>query len=418
MNMILSGYFVTLVLLLSLISLIPVISVGQDTAETTLSGQPHPNTIPYKTQRSVAQHVLAFPSYLLHWVSRPIGYGVKYTEREFPHFFEGNRGPYGFLPLIEAGGEQGFAGGILLYHDHLFFPNHRARAELLFGSKEYNEFDLKYQVPVKGLRGASLSFDAEYENDPLRTYYQNGEYLSFASEEANVEIHYEKQVNTWLHTRLNAAFKDMKIKTSSFEADSEKLIPQLLVGNNKLFSVGNRWIFNHKKDRKRTLSGTQYIVGASWTQSTVSKSLSFIEYRGEIHHFIPAPVFPDTRRLGLKAQFRKQHNLASRSIPFYALIPLAGTRSLRGFPGNRFRSQGALLLTAEYRYPVWSFLDMVLFVDNGQPFKNYSDLSFGNFYTSYGFGFHLLSKSGFAFRSEFAFSNESSQFIISITPNF
>ncbi|NIR65153.1 MAG: BamA/TamA family outer membrane protein, partial [candidate division Zixibacteria bacterium] len=114
----------------------------------------------------------------------------------------------------------------------------------------------------------------------------------------------------------------------------------------------------------------------------------------------------------------KQENMASRPIPFYELNSLGGTHNLRGFPSNRFRAQGTLQLTAEYRYPIWDFLDMVIFMDQGQPFNKYSDLSFGDFRSSYGFGFHLLSDNGLAFRSEFAFSNEGGRFIISITPNF
>ncbi len=379
-----------------------------------------PNTVPYKTERSVGHHILAAPSYLLHWVSRPLGYGVKYAEENFPHWFQGERGPYGFLPLVEIGGEEGFAAGALLYHDHLFFKDHRARAEILFGSQVYNEFEIQYQVPIKGIENSSLTFEGEYENAPERSYYADNrnEDLSYASEFGSIELTYKQQVNSWLQTQIKAGYRDRTIKTSRYEDDLDERIPLSLLGNSKLFSVGNRWIFNYKNGRKRTLNGTQYVVGGNWTQSAETHSLSFIEYYGEIHHFVPVSILPETRRLGLKMQLHKQENLASRRIPFYELNSLGGTHNLRGFPSNRFRAQGKLQLTAEYRYPIWDFLDMVIFVDEGQPFNKYSDLSFGDFRSSYGFGFHLLSDNGLAFRSEFAFSNEGGRFIISITPNF
>ena len=379
-----------------------------------------PNTVPYKTERSIGQHILATPSYLLHWVSRPIGYGVKYAEEHFPHWFEGERGPYGFLPLVEVGGEEGFAAGALLYHDHLFFKDHRARAEILFGSQVYNEFDLQYRIPIKGVENGSLTFDGEYENAPKRSYYADNrnEDLSYASEFGGIEVTYRQQVNRRLKTQINAGYRDRTVKTSRYEDDAEEQVPTSLLGNSQLFSVGNRWIFNHKNGRKRTLNGTQYVLGGNWTQSTETHSLSFMEYYGAIHHFVPIPVLPETRRLGLKMQLRKQNNLASRDIPFYELNSLGGTHNLRGFPSKRFRAKGTLQLTAEYRYPIWDFLDMVIFIDEGQPFDSYGDLSFGDFRSSYGFGFHLLSDNGLAFRSEFAFSNEGGRFIISITPNF
>lgn len=379
-----------------------------------------PNTVPYKTERSIGHHMLAAPSYLLHWVSRPIGFGVKYAEENFPHWFEGERGPYGFLPLVEIGGEEGFAAGALLYHDHLFFKDHQARAEILFGSQVYNEFDLQYKIPIKGVENTSLTIDAVYENAPERSYYENNrdEDLSYASEFGRIEVQYKQQLSSWLQTRINAGYRERTIKTSSYEDDVDERISPSLLGNRKLFSMGNSWIFNYKNGRKRIMSGTQYIVGGKWTQSTVGRDLNFLSYQGEVHHFVPVPILPETRRLGVKLQLRKQVNLASRSIPFYELNSLGGTHDLRGFPSNRFRAEGTLQLTAEYRYPVWDFLDMVLFMDQGQPFDRYRDLSLDGFRSSYGFGFHLLSQQGLAFRSEFAFSNEGGRFIISITPNF
>lgn len=416
----LTGNKLWIVTILSLIILVyPSIAFSQS-GDSLKADSADPNMVPYETERSVGHHILAAPSYLLHWISRPIGYGVKYAEEHFPHWFKGERGPYGFLPLIEVGGEEGFAAGVLLYHDHLFFKDHRARAEILFGSQVYNEFDLQYQIPIKGVEHGSLTLEGEYENAPERSYYagNRNEDLSYASEFGTIEVTYRQQVNRWLRTKINAWYRDRTIKTSRYEDDLEEQIPSTLLGNSKLYSIGSRWTFNYKKGKRRTLSGTQYVLGGNWTQSAETHSLSFMEYYGAIHHFVPIPVLPETRRLGLKMQLHKQNNLASRDIPFYELNSLGGTYNLRGFSSNRFRAKGTLQLTAEYRYPIWDFLDMVVFVDEGQPFNNYGDLSFGDFRSSYGFGFHLLSDNGLAFRSEFAFSNEGGRFIISITPNF
>lgn len=405
-------------LLVLFVLLMPFYVSAQNGNDTTAVAADHPDIQPYETSYSMAHHVLAFPSYLLHWASRPVGWGIKYAEENFPHWFEGERGSYGFVPLIEVGGEQGFAGGALLYHDHLFYPDHRARAQILFGSQEYNEFDIRYHVPVKGLEDATLSFYGEYENYPERSYYLNGDELLFASEYTNVEVRYDQQLNPKIENMFLVRYRDMTIKSSSFIDDENELVPQSMQGNEKLFAIGSRWTFNHKNGRKRATSGTQYVIGGNWSQSVETHSLSYLEYYGEIHHFVPIPILPKTRRLGLKAQLRRQENLASESIPFYELPALGGTRNSRGYPSNRFRAQGTLQLTAEYRYPVWDFLDMAIFVDEGQPFDNYNDLALGDFKTSYGFGFHLLSSNGLAFRSEFAFSTEGSRLIISIGPNF
>ncbi|WP_445664318.1 BamA/TamA family outer membrane protein [Fodinibius sp. AD559] len=410
-------WLVVLLIVIGILSPATGFSQSTDSLDTESK---NPNIMPYETERSIGHHILAAPSYLLHWVSRPLGYGVKYAEDKFPHWFEGERGPYGFLPLIEIGGEEGFAAGALLYHDHLFFKDHRARAEILFGSQVYNEFDLQYRVPIKGVPNSSLAFEGEYENAPERSYYLNNtsEELSYASEFGNIQVDYNQQINSWLHTKITTGFRDQTIKTSRYEDEINERIPVSLLGNTKLFSVANNWTFNYKNGRKRTLRGTQYKLGAGWTQSTNNPDLKYLEYRGAIHHFVPVPILPETRRLGIKMQLHKQENIGSAPIPFYELNSLGGRRDLRGFPSNRFRAHGTLLVTAEYRYPIWDFLDMVIFTDQGQPFDNYSDISLSDFRSSYGFGFHLLSQQGLAFRSEFAFSNEGGRFIISITPNF
>ena len=379
-----------------------------------------PNMVPYETERSIGYHILAVPSYLLHWSSRPIGQAVKYAEAKFPHWFKGARGPSGLFPLVEIGGEEDFAAGVLLYHDHLFFKDHRAQAEILFGSKVYNEFDLEYRIPVKGIKKSRLIFEAEYGNAPERSYYVNNrsEKRSYASEFGSLEATYRQHMNSWVQMQINVKYRDRTIKTSRYEDDADEQIPSSLLGNSKLITAGTKWTLNYKNGGRRTLSGTQYKVGAGWTQSTQNPDLKFLEYHGAIHHFVPVPILPETRRLGVKLQLHKQENIGSEAIPFYVQNTLGGSRDLRGFPDKRFRGYGTVSIAVEYRYPIWDFMDAVIFTDQGQPFNNYSDIALSNFHSSYGFGFHLLSQRGLSFRSEFAFSKEAGRFIISINPNF
>ena len=67
---------------------------------------------------------------------------------------------------------------------------------------------------------------------------------------------------------------------------------------------------------------------------------------------------------------------------------------------------------------MWDVLDVTLFMDQGQVFNNFSDIEMDRFKSSYGFGAHLLTAKGLAFRGEMAFSTESTRFILSISPTF
>jgi len=49
-------------------------------------------------------------------------------------------------------------------------------------------------------------------------------------------------------------------------------------------------------------------------------------------------------------------------------VVMGGADSLRGFGWNRFRDHSSVLVTVEYRYQVWSFMDVAIFADWGGVF--------------------------------------------------
>jgi hypothetical protein len=52
-------------------------------------------------------------------------------------------------------------------------------------------------------------------------------------------------------------------------------------------------------------------------------------------------------------------------VPFYEQPSLGGPDSLRGFRNDIFRGQSSFILTGEYRFPVWMWMDAVIFADYG-----------------------------------------------------
>jgi outer membrane protein assembly factor BamA len=91
---------------------------------------------------------------------------------------------------------------------------------------------------------------------------------------------------------------------------------------------------------------------------------------------------------------------------------------LRGFSSNRFQGKGSLVLNAEYRYPIWSNWDAVLFVDSGQVFTELSTVAADRLRWSYGGGIHMLNRKGLSFRFEVAGSTEGVRTILTIDPTF
>lgn len=386
---------------------------------------------PYKSRKTMGGHLLALPSYVAHWVTRPVSYGIKKAEMVVPGLFEGERGDFGVFPLFELGGDTGYSYGFLIYHRNLFHPEHNIRIETLFGSSRYNDFDFKYTVNNFLSEHGTLNIDATYANTPDRSLFLgNHSSLSdesfFDREDLEAGLEYTHVLTDRLQFQFNSNYIRKRITESEeeeelFDEDEDDFFqpfPRTFLGTTSLFMAGGRFIWNGAKGTPRVNRGTRVITDVEWGRSLSDRESHFIKYSLELNQFMPVFFLPDSRRLGIKAKLRKAEPLGGRDIPFFELPSLGNSRDLRGFGTDRFRDTGSLLFTAEYRYPMWSFADVVFFVDEGQVFNDFSEVGIQDFHASYGFGFHLISARGLAVRSEFAFSRETSRFILVISPNF
>lgn len=106
--------------------------------------------------------------------------------------------------------------------------------------------------------------------------------------------------------------------------------------------------------------------------------------------------------------------LTRDEAPFYLLPALGGSRSLRGYDEARFRDENAWLVTAEYRWYVWLFLQMAAFVDAGQVFGSPADLDLEQTAVSYGLGLRFASPTRFYGRVDAARSAEGLRYYASI----
>lgn len=386
---------------------------------------------PYKSGRSIGGHMLALPSYLFHFTTRPISYGIKKAESIVPGLFEGERGDFGVFPLFELGGETGYSYGLLLFHRNLFHPEHNLRIEALFGSSRYNDFDFGYTINGFISENGTLKMDATYANTPERSLFLgNNTTLSdrsyFDREDLEAGFEFDYKLTDRLQFQLYGTYDRKRITESEeeeelYEEDEDDIFqpfPRELFGTTSLVTTGGRFVWNGARGRPRVNRGTRVITDLKFGKSLTNDDSHFLKYLVEINQFLPVFFLPDSRRFGIKGKLQKAEPLGEKNIPFFELPSLGNADDLRGFGTDRFRDAGSLLFTAEYRYPMWSFADVVFFIDEGQVFNDYSEIGIKDFHTSYGFGFHLISSKGFAVRSEFAFSRETSRFILVISPNF
>ena len=381
-------------------------------------------TKPYSSGKSVGGHILSLPSTLFHWTIRPVGFTLKKAEKNLPRLFQGERGHYGVFPLFELGGDTGFSYGLLLFHNRPFYPNHSARIEALFSSSDYNDIDFEYTIDRFLSDRGRMEIDAAFARRPDRTFlfgndanFEDRSFYDRQDIEAALSYSYSFTNNTVL--RFNTDYLRREIDPSDRQTETGvPVFPENQLGNYSLLSTGLLFMVDNARGVPRINRGNRLITELQWGKSLTDNRSHYTIYSAEWNQFIPLPFLPDDRRLAFKGELRKAESLGDKQIPFFDTPSLGSSRDLRGFSTNRFRDTGSLLFTLEYRYPLWDFSDAVLFVDEGQVFNRYSDIGINDFHTSYGFGFHLISAKGFAFRSEFAFSRETSRFILLISPNF
>jgi outer membrane protein assembly factor BamA len=105
---------------------------------------------------------------------------------------------------------------------------------------------------------------------------------------------------------------------------------------------------------------------------------------------------------------------AGQDIPFYLLPTLGGSRSLRGYAEYRFRDRNAMLLDAEYRWPLFHALDAAVFYDAGTVAPEVSGLT-RRLLASYGVGIRAHSATHLITRFDVARGKEGMRVALTLT---
>ncbi len=393
-------------------------------ADTTASQQPAA-VEPYESDRSVAYHMLATPAYVLHGATRPIGWTVKYLERNFPQLFRPEPQQRGVLPLIELGGPVGVAGGLALYDNKLFGTDQKARIEALYGARDFFEIEFRYERPRLFGPATRFFFETNYFSEPEDRFYFGGiggdrtdDRALFSRRQIDVMTRVQYEPGSPFNGALDVLYEHVDA--------SPKTGPEggLLDGRpglepTDLLTPRVELAFDFTRGQQRAYAGTKVLLRLDYTHDLNGDHFRYGRYMAAVQQFVPVLVFPKTRRLALRGRLEQvEPLLGGESVPFFQLPRLGGQQTLRGFLSDRFRDTGSLLFSAEYRYPVWGRMDAVFFVDTGQVFGALDEVDARDFRTTFGGGFHLLSGSGLSARFEVARSVEGVEVILTVKPAF
>jgi outer membrane protein assembly factor BamA len=114
---------------------------------------------------------------------------------------------------------------------------------------------------------------------------------------------------------------------------------------------------------------------------------SFERLQVELQQYLP--FFNDRRVIALHGKTVLTNADGGNTVPFYLQPVLGGSDDLRGFRAFRFYDNNLIEVNGEYRWEVFSGLDMALFVDAGKVFPQRSEWNFHRLETAGGVGWRF-----------------------------
>jgi hemolysin activation/secretion protein len=103
--------------------------------------------------------------------------------------------------------------------------------------------------------------------------------------------------------------------------------------------------------------------------------------------------------------------VSGTDIPVHALATMGGTRTLRGYPQDRFLDETAAVLNAEIRFPIYWRFGGVVGMDAGRVFRSPSALTLGRWAVNSVVGLRLYMDT-FVVRADLGFGKETTGFYL------
>jgi hypothetical protein len=170
----------------------------------------------------------------------------------------------------------------------------------------------------------------------------------------------------------------------------------VIYGGKSTFHLWDRWGWPPVGVRL-TFEGWRY---DDWDQNLYDT----VKLVGQLEAHLP--IGYRNRRLAFR--FRTAHMQADngKQVPFYLMETIGGARTVRGYAEYRFRDRRNLLMTAEYRWEVWPYLDFAFFGDGGKVFSDFEDFDLSDLHYGYGWGVRIRAPGPLLLNVDLARSNE------------
>ena len=186
---------------------------------------------------------------------------------------------------------------------------------------------------------------------------------------------------------------------------------------NTEFAVAGGWVELDVRDKwdEPPVGIVARVTALRYEDAGLSK-YDFSRVVGDIQAYVP--LGHRNRILALRVYSSQSFADDGKVVPFYLMETLGGAKNIRGYREFRFRDTRNFLAEAEYRWEIFPYADMTVFVDAGKVFSEASDFNFDDLHVGYGVGLRAHAPGGFVLRIDFAHSVEGFRFHVSGGPSF
>lgn len=335
----------------------------------------------------------------------------------------------GFAALFGGLGiGTGLALGVKYYDNNFLRPGGRLDISARVSSQLYQEYGIALGLPLDSRRRVFLDTGAFYRVRTQDDFFGLGnessvlERTSYMTRTRDFYFGPRFEVARGLRLTTRFGYRDtdaLNGKDRRFPRILERFSPDRIPGlrdGARLWSAGAE-IEHDLRDRPgRPHRGAYHRVAASWNQSADRQDFAYRRYDLEGQYYVP--LWSRNRTLAMRLLGISNQARGGSSVPFFEQAILGGSRTLRGFREFRFYDLSAVLITAEYRYNLNAFMDVVLFVDQGQVAREPGDFSYRGLRTGYGGGVRFLTATSTPFKIIVGRSKEGTRIYFSMGATF
>jgi len=329
-------------------------------------------------------------------------------------------GLYLQIGSIQRGGGFAFGGG---YRTPFAAGNLVFNADAAITVKGYRVAGVDLSAPRLFSEHLTLMSRGQYRYFPQEDYFglgpgsEKAARSTYLLEERELAGIARVQVTPWLTWSTKVAHLDPRVDdgTDSLHPPIGELFIDAtapgLARQPAFLETGTLLELDTRDQRGNPRSGTYVsLLGARYGDLD-DLGYDFSRLGGEVQHYVP--IFDKKRVIAVRAAANHYEPRGGSTVPFYYMLPLGGTDSIRGFTDFRFRDLNAVLFNAEYRWEAFSGMDMALFYDVGTVARRRSDLGSDGWKRSWGIGLRFNTYRSIFMRTEVAFgSGEGTRFFV------